>query len=108
MIAPLAAIDMVGSVAADEAVRRLGISRRHVYTLIGGANIDPDWGNSHSTSEYRSKYELSSSYCGDSPGCRAHWLRRGRTSAFPTTASAASAIASCGTTLAPTENRPVG
>nr|ARX59692.1 putative TniA transposase [Prescottella equi]ARX59838.1 putative TniA transposase [Prescottella equi]ARX59985.1 putative TniA transposase [Prescottella equi]ARX60130.1 putative TniA transposase [Prescottella equi] len=34
VIAPLAAADTVGGVAADEATARLGISRRHVYTLI--------------------------------------------------------------------------
>jgi putative transposase len=34
VIAPLAAADVVGVVAAGEAAARLGISRRHVYTLI--------------------------------------------------------------------------
>ncbi|MGW9567013.1 DNA-binding domain-containing protein [Prescottella equi] len=34
VIAPLAAADVVGAVAASEAAARLGISRRHVYTLI--------------------------------------------------------------------------
>lgn len=34
VIAPLAAADVVGVVAAGEAAARLGISQRHVYTLI--------------------------------------------------------------------------